>query len=179
MDFRFIVTPQGKDLGCVFMQHGNVIDFASRQLKIHEKNYLVHDLELATVIHALKIWRHHIYGVSCEIFTDNKSLKYIFDYQELNMRQRRWLEFLSDYNVDIQYYPGKTNVVADALSRKGSSYFILTQQEELVRDLERLEISVVPRSSFRSARLSWMEITCGIKDKIKTTLPLDLKMGEI
>ena len=107
-------------LGCVLMQHGRVIAYASRQLKTHEMNYPTHDLELAAVIFALKIWRHYLYGARCQIYTDHKSLKYIFTQKELNMRQRRWLEILKDYDAEILYHPGKANVVADALSRKSS-----------------------------------------------------------
>ncbi|KAJ0937111.1 putative nucleotidyltransferase, Ribonuclease H [Helianthus annuus] len=105
-------------LGCVLMQRGKVIAYASRQLKIHENKYPVHDLELAAVVFALKIWRHYLYGVKFTIFTDHKSLKYFFDQKELNMRQRRWLETVKDYDCEIHYHPGKANVVADALSRK-------------------------------------------------------------
>ncbi|KAD4889132.1 hypothetical protein E3N88_21205 [Mikania micrantha] len=105
-------------LGCVLMQRGKVIAYASRQLKIHEINYPVHDLELAAVVFALKIWRHYLYGVKCTIYTDHKSLKYFFTQKELNMRQRRWMELLKDYECEILYHPGKANVVADALSRK-------------------------------------------------------------
>ncbi|CAA0824998.1 Uncharacterized mitochondrial protein AtMg00860, partial [Striga hermonthica] len=107
-------------LGCVLMQDGQVVAYASRQLKTHEQNYPTHDLELAAVVHALKIWRHYLYGGQCEIFTDHKSLQYIFTQKELNMRQRRWLELVKDYDCTIQYHPGKANVVADALSRKFS-----------------------------------------------------------
>ncbi|GKC82516.1 putative reverse transcriptase domain-containing protein [Tanacetum coccineum] len=92
--------------------------YASRQLKIHEKNYTTHDLELGAVVFALKIWRHYLYGTKCTVFTDHKSLQHILNQKELNMRQRRWLELLSDYDCDIRYHPGKANVVADALSRK-------------------------------------------------------------
>nr|GEY68995.1 retrotransposon protein, putative, Ty3-gypsy subclass [Tanacetum cinerariifolium] len=95
-----------------------VIAYASRQLKIHEKNYTTHDLELGAVVFALKIWRHYLYGTKCTVFTDHKSLQHILDQKELNMRQRRWLELLSDYDCEIRYHPGKANVVADALSRK-------------------------------------------------------------
>nr|GFB11681.1 putative reverse transcriptase domain-containing protein [Tanacetum cinerariifolium] len=95
-----------------------VITYASRQLKIHEKNYTTHDLELGSVVFALKIWRHYLYGTKCTVYTDHKSLQHILDQKELNMRQRRWLELLSDYDCDICYHPGKANVVADALSRK-------------------------------------------------------------
>ena len=87
------------------MQRGKVIAYASRQLKPHEKNYPTHDMELAAVIFALKIWRHYLYGEHCEIFTDHKSLKYIFTQKELNMRQRRWLELLKDYDININYHP--------------------------------------------------------------------------
>ncbi|GJW44956.1 putative reverse transcriptase domain-containing protein [Tanacetum coccineum] len=100
------------------MQREKVISYASRQLKIHEKNYTTHDLELGAVVFALKIWRHYLYGTKCTVFTDHKSLQHILNQKELNMRQRRWLELLSDYDCDIRYHPGKANVVADALSRK-------------------------------------------------------------
>ncbi|GKC45648.1 putative reverse transcriptase domain-containing protein [Tanacetum coccineum] len=87
-------------------------------LKIHEKNYTTHDLELGAVVFALKIWRHYLYGTKFTVFTDHKSLQHILDQKELNMRQRRWLKLLSDYDCEIRYHPGKANVVADALSRK-------------------------------------------------------------
>ncbi|XP_035834062.1 uncharacterized protein LOC110881072 [Helianthus annuus] len=105
-------------LGCVLMQRGKVIAYASRQLKPHEGNYPTHDLELAAVIFALKIWRHYLYGAKCTIYSDHKSLKYFFEQKYLNMRQRRWLELIKDYDCDILYHSGKANVVADALSRK-------------------------------------------------------------
>ncbi|KAA0060263.1 ty3-gypsy retrotransposon protein [Cucumis melo var. makuwa] len=107
-----------KGLGCVLMQQGKVVAYASRQLKSHEHNYPTHDLELAAVVFALKIWRHYLYGEKIQIFTDHKSLKYFFTKKELNMRQRRWLELVKDYDCEILYHPGKANVVADALSRK-------------------------------------------------------------
>ena len=104
------------------MQHGKVITYASRQLKSYEQNYPTHDLELATVVFALKIWRHYFYGERCEIYTDHKSLKYFFTQKELNMRQQMWLELIKDYNFSINYHPSKANVVADALSRKSSGF---------------------------------------------------------
>jgi len=105
-------------LGCVLMQEGKVIAYASRQLKPHERNYPVHDLELAAIVFALKIWRHYLYGEKCHIYTDHKSLKYLMTQKDLNLRQRRWLELIKDYDLIIDYHPGKANVVADALSRK-------------------------------------------------------------
>ncbi|GJV24853.1 putative reverse transcriptase domain-containing protein [Tanacetum coccineum] len=110
-----------KGLGAVLMQKEKVIAYASRQLKVHEKNYTIHDLELGAVVFALKMWRHYLYGTKCVVFTDHKSLQHILDQKELNMRQRRWLELLSDYDCEIRYHPGKANVVADALSRKERS----------------------------------------------------------
>ncbi|XP_070024610.1 uncharacterized protein, partial [Nicotiana sylvestris] len=94
-------------IDCVLMQEGRVIAYASRQLKPHEKNYPVHDLELAAIVHALKIWRHYLYGVSCEVFTDHRSLQHLFKQKDLNLRQRRWLELLKDYDITILYHPGK------------------------------------------------------------------------
>ncbi|KAK8521849.1 hypothetical protein V6N12_066431 [Hibiscus sabdariffa] len=105
-------------LGCVLMQEGRVVAYASRQLKVHEKNYPTHDIELAAVVFALKIWRHYLYGEKCIVYTDHKSLKYLMTQKELNLRQHRWLELLKDYDLSIEYHPGKVNVVADALSRK-------------------------------------------------------------
>ncbi|KAJ0531230.1 putative nucleotidyltransferase, Ribonuclease H [Helianthus annuus] len=105
-------------MGCVLMQKGKVIAYASRQLKVHEKNYTTHDLELGAVVFALKLWRHYIYGIKFVIYSDHKSLQHLFNQKELNMRQRRWMETLNDYDCEIRYHPGKANVVADALSRK-------------------------------------------------------------
>ncbi|GJS67508.1 putative reverse transcriptase domain-containing protein, partial [Tanacetum coccineum] len=107
-----------KGLGAILMQKEKVIAYASRQLKIHEKNYTTHDLELGVVVFALKMWRHYMYGTRCVMFTDRKSLQHIFDQKELNMRQRRWLELLIDYDCEIRYHPRKANVVADAVSQK-------------------------------------------------------------
>ncbi|KAL4017223.1 hypothetical protein IC575_024901 [Cucumis melo] len=132
-----------KRLGCVLMQQSKVVTYASRQLKSHEQNYPTHDLELAAVVFALKIWRHYLYGEKIQVFTDHKSLKYFFTQKELNMRQRRWLELVKDYDCEILYHSGKTNVVADALSRKvAHSTTLTTKQAPLLRDFERAEIAV-------------------------------------
>ncbi|GJT46973.1 putative reverse transcriptase domain-containing protein [Tanacetum coccineum] len=121
-DFVVYCDVSHKGLGAVFFwwkcKREKVIAYAYRQLKVHEKNYTTQDLELGSVVFALKIWRHYLYGTRCTVFTDHKSLQHILDQKELNMRQRRWLELLSDYDCDIRYHPGKANVVADALSRK-------------------------------------------------------------
>ena len=105
-------------LGCVLMQSGRVVAYGSHQLKNHEQNYPTHDMELAAVVFALNIWLHYLHGEQFEVYSDHKSLKYIFTQWDLNMRQRRWMEFLEDYDFTLHYHPGKANVVADALSRK-------------------------------------------------------------
>jgi hypothetical protein len=123
-------------LGCVLMQEGKVIAYASRQLRKHEKNYPTH---------ALKIWRHYMIGNKCKIFIDHKSLKYIFTQKELNLRQRRWLELIKDYDLEIQYHPGKANVVTDALSRKGQVNNITTHlmSQELCWEMEQLNLGML------------------------------------
>ncbi|GJW24066.1 putative reverse transcriptase domain-containing protein [Tanacetum coccineum] len=117
-DFVVYFDTSGLGLGCVLMQINKVIAYASRQLKIHEKNYTAHDLELGAVVFALKIWRHYLYGIKSVIYTDHKSLQHIFSQKELNMQQRHWIELFSDYDCEIRYHPSKENVVDDALSRK-------------------------------------------------------------
>ena len=100
------------------MQSGRVVAYDSRQLKNHEQNYPTHDLELAAIVFALKFWHHYLYGEQFEVFSDHKSLKYIFTQRDLNMRQCRWVEHMEDYDFTLHYHPGKENVVADTLSRK-------------------------------------------------------------
>ena len=132
-------------LGAVLMEKGKVIAYGSRQLKIHEKNYPTHDLELAVVVFALKIWRHYLYGARCKIYTDHKSLKYLFTQKELNMRQRRWLELVKDYDYEIFYHPGKENRVVDALSRKSTVklMFIQALLKALQEDIYKLELELI------------------------------------
>ena len=114
----FYTDACGTGLGAVLMQKDKVVAYASRQLKPHERNYPTHDLELAAIVFALKMWRHYLLGVRFELFTDHKSLKYLFSQKDLNLRQQRWLEFLASYDFGIAYTPGKGNAVADALSRR-------------------------------------------------------------
>jgi hypothetical protein len=116
--FDVYCDASGTGLGCVLMQEGHVIAYTSRQLRPHEEHYPTHDLELAAIVHALRTWRHYLLGNVAHFFTDHKSLKYFFTLPDLNMRQRRWLELIKDYELEIHYHPGKANVVADALSRK-------------------------------------------------------------
>ncbi|KAK8644554.1 hypothetical protein V6N13_123857 [Hibiscus sabdariffa] len=131
------------DLGCVLMQGEKVIAYASRKLKPHKLNYPTHDLELAAIMFALKIWRHYLYGEKCHMFTDHKSLKYLLTQKDLNLRQQRWMQLLKDYGLDIDYHPGKANVVADALNRKLNSeqklLLELQVQSDLVSRIQELQ----------------------------------------
>ncbi|XP_052620961.1 uncharacterized protein LOC111893627 [Lactuca sativa] len=151
-DFVVYSDASYSGLGCVLMQRGKEIAYASRQLKSAEVNYIVHDLELAAVVFSLKLWRHYLYGTKCTLYTDHKSLQHIQNQKELNMRQRRWVELLADYDCEISYHPGKANVVADALSRKelGPSYH-----------LKHMELVVVP-NIFYQIRASQIE---GLKEE--------------
>ncbi|GJX13218.1 putative reverse transcriptase domain-containing protein [Tanacetum coccineum] len=118
-DFMLYCDASLKGYGAELMQREKVIAYASRQLKVHEENYTTHDLELGVVVFALRLWRHYLYVTKCEVFTDHKNLRYILNQKELNLRQRRWIELLSDFDCEIRYHPGKENEVVDALSRKG------------------------------------------------------------
>ncbi|KAD4178689.1 hypothetical protein E3N88_27280 [Mikania micrantha] len=165
-DFVVYCDASNQGLGCVLMQRGKVIAYASRQLKIHERNYTTHDLELGAVIFALKIWRHYLYGTKCVIFTDHKSLQHIFNQKELNMRQRRWVELLNDYDCEIRYHPGKANVVADALSRKGHTNSIRLQSIRAQNDiqdriLEAQNVSVLGGNMYD-------EMSCGAEQHLET-----------
>ncbi|GJR31153.1 putative reverse transcriptase domain-containing protein [Tanacetum coccineum] len=114
-DFVVYCDASGIGLGCVLMQRGKVIAYASRQLKIHEKDYTTHDLELDAVMFALKIWRHYLYGTKSVIYTDHKSLQHIFSQKELNMRQRHWIELFSDYDCEIRYHPSMASSIKDKI----------------------------------------------------------------
>ncbi|GKD54114.1 retrovirus-related pol polyprotein from transposon 17.6 [Tanacetum coccineum] len=103
-DFVVYCDASNQGFGFILMQGNKVIAYASKQLKIHEKNYTTHDLELGVVVFALRMWRHYLYGTKSVIYTDHKSLQYIFDQKELNMRQIRWIELFSDYDCEIRYH---------------------------------------------------------------------------
>lgn len=153
--------------GCVLMQNNKVIAYASRQLRPYEKNYPTHDLELGAIIFALKIWRHYLYGEHCEIFTDHKSLKYIFTQKELNMRQRRWIELFKDYDVNINYHPGKANAVADALSRKADCNVasLITSQRKILEDLDKMGIEVHVRDP--SITIMALQVKPDLQERIR------------
>jgi hypothetical protein len=142
--FDVYCDASGTSIGCVLMQEGRVIAYASRQLKRHEEHYPTHDLELAAMVHALKIWRHYLLGNTCHSYTDHKSLKYIFTQVQLNMRQRRWLELIKDYDLEVHYHPGKANVVMDALCRKEHLCYLSTSLFEttICQEMERLNLSL-------------------------------------
>jgi hypothetical protein len=144
--FDVYCDASGTGLGCVLMQDNKVIAYASRALRPHEQNYPTHDLELADVVHALKIWRHYVMGTHCNIYTDHKSLKYIFTQADLNMRQRIWLELIKDYDLEVQYHMGKVNVVADALSRKSHCNCVMMDSRinTLCDELSKMKIEVIP-----------------------------------
>src|SRR3954467_14733939 len=162
-------------LGGVLMQNGKVVAYASRQLRIHEKNYPTHDLELAAVVFVLKIWRHYLYGSRFEVFSDHKSLKYLFDQKELNMRQRRWLEFLKDYDFNLSYHPGKANVVADALSRKTVHMSALMVKEmDLIEQFR--DLSLVCEGTPTSVKLGMLKLTSGILEEIREGQKTDVEL---
>ena len=124
------------------MQEGRVNTYASKQLKKHEVNYPTHDLELTTVVFALKIWQHYLYGENVDIYTDHKSLHYLLSQKELNMRQRHWVKLFKDFDCEILYHTEKANLVADALSRQGAFMATMMVQEwKLLEQLSVLSIS--------------------------------------
>ena len=125
---------------------------------------------MAVVIFTLKIWRHYLYGVTCEIFTDHKSLKYIFQQRDMNLRQRRWLELLKEYDCDILCHPGKAKVVADALSRKplGSLAHISVERRPLIQELhEIVDQGLMMKISRSGGLLAQFRVRSVLRDRIK------------
>ena len=158
------------------MEEGKVVSYASRQLKPHELNYATHHLELAAIVHALKTWRHYLIGNRCDVYTDHKSLKYIFTLKELNLRQRRWLELIKDYDMKLHYHPGKANIVADALSRKSYANILESKglPKELAEDLRELRLEIVPRGF-----VATMEVQSTLLGKIREAHKDDKEIAEI
>jgi hypothetical protein len=143
--FSIYCDASGQGLGCVVMQDGRMVAYASWKLRKHEVNYPTHDLELAAVVHTLKIWRHYLMGKRCELYTDYKSLKYIFTHLNLNIRQRKWLQLIKYYDLGIKYHPGKANVVANALSRRShmSQLLVGSMPFELCEEFNKLNLRIV------------------------------------
>jgi hypothetical protein len=166
--FSIYCDASGQGLGCVLMQDGLGVAYTSRQLRKHEEKYPTHDLELAAVVHALKIWRHYIIGKRCEVYSDHKSLKYIFTQPDLNLRQRRWLELIKDYDLGINYHPGKTNVVADALRRRSHLNMLATR--ELLPEFY---------TEFEKLNLGWVWNTKVVEMEVDSTLEQDIRKGQL
>ncbi|GJU47542.1 putative reverse transcriptase domain-containing protein [Tanacetum coccineum] len=161
-DFVICCDASHQGLGAVLMQREKVIAYASQHLKPNEENYTTHDLTLKAVVFALKIWRHYLYGTKCTVFTDHKSLHHILDQKELNMRQRRWLELLVDYDCEIRYHHGKANVVADALSRKER---IKPLQAENLRGMDK-SFEIRPDGTRCIKNQSWLPLFGNLRDLI-------------
>jgi hypothetical protein len=174
--FSIYCDASGQGLGCVLMQDGHVAAYASRQLRKHEVHYLTHDLELATVVHTIKIWRHYLMGKRCELYRDHKSLKYIFTQSNLNFRQRRWLELIKDYDLGINYLPGKANVVADALSHKSyvSQLVMDSMPFELCEEFDKLNLRIIS-----NMKVVEMEVGSSLLQEIHRGQVDDEKIQEI
>jgi hypothetical protein len=174
--FSIYCDAAGQGLGCVLMQDGHVVEYASRQLRKHEAHYPTHDLELAVVVHALKIWRHYLMGKRCELYKDHKSLKYILTQSNLNLKQRRWLELIKDYDLRINYHPGKANVVADALSRRShvSQLVVYSMPFELCEEFNKLNLRSVANTEVME-----MEVGSSLLQKTRKGQLEDKKIQEI
>jgi hypothetical protein len=162
--FSIYCDAPGQGLGCVPMLDGRVVAYASRHLRKHEVNYPTHDLELAAMVHTLKIWRHYLRGRRCELYTDHKSLKYIFTQSSLDLRQRRWLEVIKDYDLGINYHPGKANVVADALSHRShvSQLVVESMPFELCEEFDKFNLRI-----FANMEATKMEVGSNLLQEIR------------
>jgi hypothetical protein len=166
--FSIYCDASGQGLGCSLMQDGHVVAYASRQLRKHEEKYPTHDLELAAIVHALEIWRHHIIGKRCEVYSDHRSSKYIFTQPYLNLRQRTWLELIKDYDLGINYHPGKANVIVEALSRRSHVNMLATR--ELLPEFHK---------EFEKLNLGWVSSTKVITMELDSTLEQDIRKGQL
>jgi hypothetical protein len=158
------------------MQDGHVVAYASRQLRQHKEHYPTHDLELAAVVHARKIWKHYLICKRCEIYSDHKIPKYIFTQPDLNLRQRRWLELIKDYGLGINYHPGKANVVANALSRRSHLNQLIVEQMpfDLCEEFDKLNLRLVANT-----KVVAMEIDSTLSQDIRKGQLTDEKIQEI
>jgi hypothetical protein len=164
--FLIYCDASAQGLGCVLMQDVHVVAYASRPLRKHEEKYLAHDLELVAMLHALKIWRHYIIGKRCEVYSDHKSLKYIFTQPYLNLRQRIWLKLIKNYDLGINYHLGKADVVVDALSRR--SHLNMLETRELLPEFCK---------EFEKPNLEWVSNTEVITMEVDSTLEHDIQKG--
>jgi hypothetical protein len=166
--FSIYCDASDQGLGCVLMQHGDVVAYASRQLRKHEEKYLTYDLDLAVVVDALKFLRHYIIGKRCEVYSDYKSMKYIFTQPDLNLRQWRLLKLVKYYDLEINYHPGKANVVADALSRRSHLNMLATMESlpEFCMEFEKLN-------------LGWVSNFKVITIEVDSTLEQDIQKGQL
>jgi hypothetical protein len=172
--FDVYCDASGTGIGEVLMQDGHAIAYASRQLRCHEEHYPTHDLELLAIVHTLKLWRHYLLGNLVHIYTDHKSLKYLFTQPDLNMRQRRWLELIKDYELEVHYHPGKANVVADALSHKHRCNHLTVQSRSSCYDPEEPSLRVVSHG-----RLNNIALISTIREDIIATQRTDVGMGHL
>ena len=164
-------------LGCVLMQERRPVAYASRQLKVHEKNYLTHSLELVAIVFALKSWRHYMYRSQFQVFSDHKSLKYLFDQKKLNMRQRMWMKYLMDYDFELLYHPGKANVVADALSRKKMHmYCMMVKEFELIKKLRDMNLGM--QFGQGVIQCSLLKVTNEFLDEIRVAQGHDMELQQ-
>jgi hypothetical protein len=174
--FSVYCDASGQGLGCVLMQDSHVVAYASRQLRKHKEHYPTHNLELAVVVHALKIWRHYWIGKIYEIYSDHISLKYIFTQLNLNLKQRRWLELIKDYDLGINYHLGKKNVVADALSRRSHLNQLIVKQMpfDLCEEFDKLNLRLVANTEVVA-----MEVDSTLSQDIRKGQLIDEKIQEI
>jgi hypothetical protein len=174
--FSIYCDASSQEVGCVLMQDGHVVAYVSRQLREHEAHYPIHDLVLAAIVHALKIWMHYLMRKRCELYTDHKSLKYIFTQSNLSLRQRRWLELIKDYDLEINYHPGKANLVADVLSRRShvSQLMVDSISFELCEEFDKLNLRIIVNTEVME-----MEVGSSLLQEIRKGQLKDEKIQEI